>query len=79
MLWGVTFIQNCPSGMNILYFPRSHLPNIYQKGPKTAKILNNGQNSNSKTVLESVLVTDSKNGFRFKLFSQEVAFSEYQK
>ena len=28
MLWGVTFIQNCPSGMNILNFPRSHLPNV---------------------------------------------------
>ena len=26
MLWGVTFIQNCPSGINILKFPRSHLP-----------------------------------------------------
>ena len=30
MLWGVTFIQNCPSGMNILYFPRSHLPSVQQ-------------------------------------------------
>ena len=28
MLWGVTFIQNCPSGMNILNFPRSHLPSV---------------------------------------------------
>ena len=52
---------------------------IYQKGPKTAIILKNGQNSNSKTVLESVLVTDSKNGFKFKFFSWEVTFSEYQK
>ena len=33
-----------------------------------AKILKNVQNSNSKTVLESVLVTDSKNGFKFKFF-----------
>ena len=44
-----------------------------------SNLAKNGKNSNSKTVLESVLVTDSKNGFRFKLFSQEVAFSEYQK
>ena len=28
MLWGVTFIQNCPSGMNILNFPRSHLRTV---------------------------------------------------
>ena len=33
MFWGVTFIQNCASGMNILNFHRSHLPTAHPNAP----------------------------------------------
>ena len=43
-----------------------------QKQPKFAKILKNAQNLNSKPVLESVLVTDSKTVLRFSCLAPEV-------
>ena len=46
---------------------------------KIWKNLKNYQNSNLKPVLESVLVTDSKSGFRFWFWAPEVQFLGTQK
>ena len=44
------------------------------KMTKISKFLKNGQNLNPKLVLESVLDTDSKNGFGFLWWLQKVQF-----
>ena len=49
------------------------------KMTKISKFLKNGQNLNPKLVLESVLDTDSKNGFGFLWWLQKVQFFYYQK
>ena len=65
-------------GYSVVHF--CYIRNLkLQKLPKTTKILKNGQHSNLKLVLESVLVTDSKNSFRFLFFLPEVPFFGYSK
>ena len=50
-----------------------------QKQPKFSKFLKNAQNFNSKPVLESVLVTESKTVLGFLCLAPEVTFLGYPK